>query len=138
NKREAKAWFETEFPVRFADLHNAQALGAWLYANITEDEGGRAVWRFQAEGVRAAVVAGRTVERWDAIERLRVPTLLVRGELSKDLPRSVYEKMQQMNPVIEGVELSGVGHWVHSEKFDEFVQVVELFLDRARQQSENR
>ncbi len=129
SKREAKEWFETQFPVLFSDLHDPLALGAWLYANITENSEGRAVWRFHAEGIRQAIVSGRNRERWQEIEQLSVPTLVVRGELSHDLPRDVFDRMLRSNKMIQGVEIAGAGHWVHSERHEPFVTAVREFTD---------
>ncbi len=139
DKQEAKRWFHEQFPVLFKNLTNAQALGAWLYANITEEAhhgsaNKRAIWRFHADGVRAAVVAGHTVERWDTIRAVKSPTLLIRGEHSRDLPRDVFHRMLKENPVFEGVEIKGAGHWVHSEQTEAFNQVVAEFLGRANAQ----
>lgn len=130
DKRTAKSWFDTEFPVLFNDLHNAAALGPWLYANMTEDETGHAVWRFDVDGIKAAVVAGHTIERWDTIRQIQCPTLLIRGELSQDLPRDVYIRMLRENPHFEGVEIEGASHWVHSEKTEAFNSAVDAFLKK--------
>lgn len=143
DKRAAKEWFETQFPVVFSDMGNAVALGAWLYANITDDpevtgasEGTRpATWRFQVDGVRGAVESGRSKERWAELENLKMPTLVIRGERSKDLPRDVFERMLKVGGsrgggTMEGVEIPGAGHWVHSEKLEEFNSVLAAFLDR--------
>lgn len=133
NKREAKDWFDHQFPIVFSDLSNAEALAAWLYANIVENQAGQAVWRFDAEGVRQAVLAGRNRERWEEIEALRVPTLVIRGERSSDLPQEVYLRMIQANSWIQGAIIPGAGHWVHSEKFEDFVAELDRFLGVAKQ-----
>ena len=130
DKRMAKNWFDSEFLVLFKDLPNAAALGPWLYANMTENEQGQGVWRFDVAGIKAAVVAGHSVERWDMIRQVQCPTLLIRGELSKDLPREVYERMLRENPHFEGLEIEGAGHWVHSEKTEAFNNAVSAFLKK--------
>lgn len=138
DKRTAKAWFDSEFPKIVPGLRTAAALGAWLYANITENDLGQAVWRFHAEGIRAAVDAGHSKDRWSDIETLTVPTLIVRGQLSTDLTQEVYEKMLHVagtragtqRPRVEGVQIEGVGHWVHSEKHEEFVAALERFFNK--------
>lgn len=128
DKRTAKAWFDHDFPVLFKDLSNAAVLGPWLYANITEDFDGHAVWRFDVPGIREVVRSGHSVERWDTIRAVKCPTLLVRGALSKDLPRDVYLRMLKENSNFEGVEIPGAGHWVHSEQTEAFNQAVASFL----------
>jgi esterase len=132
-KKEAKIWFETRFPIEFKDTAGAAALGPWLYANMKEDDQGRGVWRFQVEMVRGAVESGRTHDRWDEIEKLACPTLVVRGARSNDLPREVYEKMLAVGGgrgggTMEGVEIPDAGHWVHSEQTDLFNAAVDVFL----------
>ena len=130
-KRDAKSWFDNQFSVVFSDLPNAAALAAWLYANITENSAGEAIWRFDVDGIRQAVLFGRNRERWDEIEALRVPTLVIRGERSSDLPQDVYLRMIQVSSWIQGVVIPGAGHWVHSEKFDAFVAELDGFLGVA-------
>lgn len=132
SKREAKQWFDQEFPSVFSDVSNAIALGAWLYANIKEAPDGTAVWRFDVEGVKQAVFAGRDRERWDEFQSLRVPTLVVRGERSNDLPEDVYLRMIQTSSNFQGVVIPGVGHWVHSENFEYFVAALDRFFAAPR------
>lgn len=128
DRRAAKEWFDTEFKVRFAEHRKVEGLAAYLYANITENEKKEAVWRFYEPGIRETVERGRTEDRWDDIKSLSPPTLLVRGEYSTDLPRDLYEQVLARNPRIEGVEIKGSGHWIHSDKPDEFIKVLQSFL----------
>ncbi len=129
SKKEAKLWFDHEFPLIFKDQSNVMGLSAYLYANITENEDKEAVWRFSVPGIRESIAQGRATERWDDLGQLSVPTLLVRGENSKDLPRDLYEKVLAANRHIEGVEIKNSGHWVHSDQPELFIEVVRRFLD---------
>jgi len=64
---------------------------------------------------------------WDAI---RCPTLVLRGELSDVLPKSVATAMTQRGPRAELVEFAGVGHGpslLHAHQ----IAAVAAFLDRA-------
>ena len=36
--------------------------------------------------------------------------------------------MLKTNKLIEGVEIAGAGHWVHFDKPDEFISVLQNFL----------
>lgn len=128
SKREAKEWFDTEFMRIFAAEPNRVALAAYLYANLTENENKEAVWRFSEKGVRESITQGRAIDRWSEIRSLSMPTLLVRGEFSKDLPRVIFEKVLKANPRIEGVEIKGSGHWVHSDQPETFISVLERFF----------
>lgn len=128
NKREAKEWFDTEFMRLFADQSRREGLAAYLYANLKENEAKQAVWRFYEPGMRESVAQGRATERWDEIEELKVPTLVVRGEHSRDLPREIFDRMLAANLLIKGVEIAGAGHWVHSDQPDAFIEALKAFL----------
>lgn len=129
SKKAARAWFDTEFPRIFSAERKVAELAEYLYANIKENEKGEAVWRFSEHGIRESVAQGRTHERWDDISGLRMPTLVVRGELSGDLPRPVFERMLALNPLIQGVEIRGSGHWIHSDKPEVFIDVLRRFFN---------
>lgn len=128
SKREAKAWFDTEFMEIFADERRKEGLAAYLYANLTENEKKEAVWRFYEPGIRETVALGRSAEHWEQIEALSVPTLLMRGEYSRDLPREIYEQILQANLRIKGVEIPDAGHWVHSDQPEAFIQCLREFF----------
>ncbi len=128
SKVAAKEYFHMTFPEAFKEERNVRGLAEYLYANITENEKGQAVWRFFEPGIREGVAAARADRRWDDIETLSMPTLLIRGEFSKDLPREVYEKMLQVNHRITGVEIKNSGHWIHSEQIESFIKTLEDFL----------
>lgn len=131
SKREAKKWFDTEFVRLFATVRNVDGLAAFLYANLIEDESRKAVWRFYESGIRESIAQGRAVERWDEIAELKMPTLVVRGEHSNDLPRETYLRVLEANPLIQGVEVSGVGHWIHSEKPEVFISILAEFFGQS-------
>lgn len=133
NKREAKEWFDTEFMRIFAAEPNRVGLAAYLYANIIENEAKEAVWRFSEAGIRETIALGRARERWDEVRGLKMPTLWIRGERSRDLPRNVFEEVLGANPAIEGVEIKDVGHWVHSDQSDRFIQVLDRFFSGSPQ-----
>ncbi len=133
SKREAKVYFDTTFQKEFAESLQKEGLAAYLYANITEDEQKRGVWRFSEEGVRESVAQGRAEERWDEIRVLSMPTLLVRGAMSRDLPRDVFERILKENPRIQGIEIQGAGHWVHSDQPERFIEALRNFIQEHPQ-----
>jgi pimeloyl-ACP methyl ester carboxylesterase len=128
SKRTAKDWFDTRFLELFASNRQKEGLAAYLYANLIENENGEAVWRFNETGIRESVIQGRAQERWEDIADLPVPTLLVRGELSHDLPRETFDRMLTLNRNIKGVEIKGAGHWVHSDRPEEFIAALRSFF----------
>jgi len=128
DKRAAKQWFDTDFLRLFKDERQKEGLAAYLYANITENEKKEAIWRFSVAGIRESVANGREFERWDEVKALALPTLLVHGEFSKDLPRALFEEVLCANQTIEGVEIKNSGHWVHSDQPEVFIRVLKLFF----------
>jgi pimeloyl-ACP methyl ester carboxylesterase len=64
----------------------------------------------------------------DEIRALALPTLLVHGEFSKDLPRALFEEVLCANRTIEGVEIKNSGHWVHSDQPEVFIRVLKQFF----------
>jgi pimeloyl-ACP methyl ester carboxylesterase len=130
SKRAGREWFDVEFKKLYADHPKKDALAEFLYANLVEDEDKRAVWRFYEPGIRASIAQGRAQDRWAQAEALRMPTLLVRGALSQDLPREIFAETLFRNSRIEGVEIAGAGHWVHSDKPDEFIAALREFFGR--------
>lgn len=127
-KREARLFFEGPFLELFADAPKKEGLAAFLYANIMEDAAKHGVWRFYETGVRESIAQGRAEERWDEIRALPMPTLVVRGESSRDLPREVFARILRENPRIRGIEIQGAGHWVHSDQPEQFIRVLKDFL----------
>lgn len=128
DKRAAKSWFDHEFLELYRFLPHRRGLAAYLYANMTENESKQAVWRFYEPGIRETLARTRAVERWDEIAALAMPTLLVRGEASQDLPRDIYDRVLATNSRIQGVEIKGAGHWVHSDQPDLFIDALKAFF----------
>jgi pimeloyl-ACP methyl ester carboxylesterase len=128
SKREAKHWFDTRFMELFHDEGRKEALAAYLYANITENEKREAVWRFFEPGIRESIEQGRAMNGWEEIQSLSMPTLLIRGEFSRDLPRDLFDRMLAENPVIKGVEIPDSGHWIHSDQPELFIDALRTFF----------
>ncbi|MES2963815.1 MAG: alpha/beta hydrolase [Bdellovibrionota bacterium] len=128
SKKAAREWFDTRFMEIFAKNSKRKMLAEYLYANLMENERKEAVWRFFEPGIRESVEAGRATERWDEVSALSVPTLVIRGERSKDLPPEIFEKMKATNPLIRGLEILDSGHWVHSDQPDLFTEALRRFF----------
>jgi esterase len=129
-KLQAKEFFLNEFPGRLVTLghhENAETLGQYFYANLVESPHGGVDWRFSKEAIFASVLEGRAKDHWAELRQLPMPTLVIRGEKSKELDRDVFQRMGFANPNVETVEISNAGHWVHSEQSQEFLRVIRQF-----------
>ena len=121
-KLRAKEFFLNEYP--------DPVVGNYLYSNLEEKDGGTWDWRFSKAGIIESIRAGRAQDRWVEWEGLRIPTLLVRGERSTDLTREVFEECLRRNPITQGAEIKGAGHWVHYDQPELFIQTLQQFLNQ--------
>lgn len=126
-REEARHFFKNDFPSRVTTAEPLEVLAAFLYANLEEKEG-QWDWKFSKSGILETVRLGRQQDRWQEVASLKMPTLWIRGENSKELKPAVYEKILASNPMIQGVEVAGAGHWIHSEKPTEFSQALKNFV----------
>lgn len=129
NRDLARNFFEHDFPVVMKARPDALALGQFLYSNLQSEADGKMVWRFSKKGILDSLEAGRARNRWREWETLNVPTLLVRGEKSKDLSPETYKEMLARQTHAKGVEIADSGHWIHFDKPDEFIEVLKNFLN---------
>jgi len=120
NKKDAKEFLLNDF--------GDPVLGNYFYSNLVENDQGLIDWRFSKKGILESVMMGRKVDRWAEWKSLKMPTLLVRGENSEDLPQDIYEKMLQENPLVEGIVIKNAGHWVHFDQADAFIEELRAFL----------
>ncbi len=129
-KLQAKEFFLNDFRARLATLgshENAETLGQYFYANLIETPDGVVDWRFSKEAIFASVLEGRAKDHWAELRQLPMPTLVIRGERSRELEPEVFQRMKFANPNVEAVEISNAGHWVHSEQSQEFLRVIKQF-----------
>ena len=128
SKIEAKEFFMNQFKSLVKGRsENPDTLGAYFYSNIIETPTGQADWRFSKEAILRSVIEGRAKDQWNDLRSLNMPTLLIRGETSKELSVEEFKRMSVANPHIEAVEISNAGHWVHSDQPQEFLNVIRKF-----------
>jgi pimeloyl-ACP methyl ester carboxylesterase len=68
------------------------------------------------------------VELWGLYDKIRCPTMVLRGELSDLITRETTQRMSERGPRADVVEIAGVGHaptLIH----DDQIQLVRRFLD---------
>ncbi len=128
SKLAAKSFFMNEFMAIGKEYGQPQTLGAYLYSNIDELPDGRADWRFSTKAMIASVQQGRAQDHWNELRQLPMPTLVIRGENSKDLTADEFKRMQLSNPRVQGVEIPGAGHWVHFDQPQAFIKALRDFV----------
>lgn len=131
DKAAVKYFFDNEFKKAFPSKEPPAVLATFLQANLEEKNDGSYDWRFSKHAVFEIVREGHLKDRWLEVSSFKMPVLLIRGENSHILKQETYEKMLAVNPNIQGVELANAGHWVHYEKFEEFVQAFRKFVNES-------
>lgn len=99
--------------------------------SLMRTEDGKWTFKFDRALRRAERLAQRrpsVQDGWDAVARISIPTLLVRGELSNLLTRDVAEKFVSLVVDCKFVEIQGSGHSVPLDKPMEFQDAVLDFL----------
>lgn len=128
NKETIQAFFATEFFKKFTPKEPPAVLSTFLQANLEEKADGTYDWRFSKQAVYEMVREGHEKDRWLEVSSFKMPVLLIRGETSHVFKAETFEKMLQVNPQITGVTVPGVGHWVHFEKYQEFINELRHFI----------
>lgn len=127
NRDEARKFFNGEFQKVATARDRLEVLSQFFYANIEEKPDGTADWRFSKKGILETVTQGRSEDRWNEVQSLKMPTLWVRGANSKELSPENYQKILGSNPLISGVEIPDAGHWVHSDQPTLFIAALKNF-----------
>ena len=120
--------FGEAFARQFATPEQTTAMANFFYMNIEETPQG-ANWRFSLHGILQTIDEGLRVDRWAEWKRLKIPSLVIRGERSPDLPRVDYERMLKSNPHTRGAEIQDSGHWVHFDQPERFKALVQEFMN---------
>jgi esterase len=127
SKLAAKEFFMNEFPKLIRGWDQPETLGAYLYSSIIEIDGGAADFRFSKQAMIEVLQLGRAQDHWSELRQIPVPTLVIRGQNSKELTRANFDKMLQANPRIHGLEIPNAGHWVHSDQPEAFTKALKDF-----------
>ena len=111
SRQEARAFMDHQFLEKFPN----KMVKEFFYTNLI-DQGGRVDWIFSKSMVRQILETSRYQDEWAAFKSLKCPTLYIRGGDSLDLKESEFTQVLKNNSLIQGCQVEGAGHWVHSEK----------------------
>ncbi len=102
-----------------------RALRMFFLTNLKKDGEGYK-WRINLKGITS-----HYSNIWEPVKGGRVysgPALFIRGGASDYVKDEYIPLIMQLFPAAELKTLEGAGHWVHSEKPDEFTELVSSFL----------
>lgn len=128
NRAQARDFFQNKFKEVMNKEPAVDMLSAYLYANIADKEDGTVSWRFSPEAILESARQARSQDRWQQVSKITVPTLWIRGENSGTLKHEDWQKVLEMNSVIQGVEIPKAGHWVHADQPLAFVAAIKQFV----------
>jgi esterase len=128
----ARTFFDSTYENLISFHPQPRVISRFLYSNLEEKPNGEWDFRFFKKGILEALHAGHAQNRWETVEKLPMPVLWMRGEISTDLSRPVFEEILQRNPHVRGVEIAGAGHWIHFDQPSAFIAALKDFLtDRS-------
>lgn len=132
-------------PTEFADLDaartywrgvrpdiSAEALDSRIANTLREDACGRWVWKLDMAGIARARLdpdPTRQVDLWPHVERLRCPTLVLRGAQSDFLTTDTCEQMAARQPLLNWRQIPRAGHYVHDDNLGDYLIALRGFLD---------
>jgi pimeloyl-ACP methyl ester carboxylesterase len=124
------AWVEHTH--RYYPWRSKERIRARLAVSLRETPGGKLAKQYD-ERFRQGFggVADARDALAEAASGLRCPTLLVHGAASPVLTREMAERFAASVACVELVSIPGAGHSVAGDKPEEFLKVVEAFLDSA-------
>ena len=122
DRKSARDYFMNEF--------QDPKLGNFLMTNFVLNAGGQFIWGVNLQKIIEIIKQGRIYATWSVLQSLTCPILVLRGELSTDLPLERFEKMKTSNVHVQGVEIAGAGHLVHADRPDQFIEVLRNFLSK--------
>jgi esterase len=124
NRDAAREFFDSTFLQKY----KSETLKQFFYANMEEKPDRSFNWKFYKPGILETLWKARTLNQWPQFEALKIPTLLLRGEHSEDLPQPQFEEILERNSHIAGAVISNAGHWIHADNLKETVEQMDRFL----------
>jgi pimeloyl-ACP methyl ester carboxylesterase len=89
-------------------------------------EDGRVVYKRDPNLVKGFI----PTELWEWVNKITAPTLYILGGASNIVPPDTQALLKARLPRVEIVTMPGLGHYPHLEAPEEFLKIVEEFLDR--------
>ena len=101
-------------------------LRRFLLKNLGRNSDGKFFWKINLRGIQKNTAALR--EPVSSSKPFEKPSLFVRGEKSDYVRAEDEAQIHRLFPNVKIETIAGAGHWVHSEKPEEFCRRVFIFL----------
>ena len=110
---------------RYPDFTEEAVENRMKYSFVKGDDG-----RLRRKKSGDALRGSLATDLWPYVERMRVPTLLLRGATSQTVTDEAVERMERTLPDLEVVTVEGVGHMIPQGKPAEFLGLLEGYFKR--------
>ncbi|MBM3292573.1 alpha/beta hydrolase [Candidatus Bathyarchaeota archaeon] len=77
-----------------------------------------------------SIRAGMNIDLWPYVNRIKIPTLLLKGGTGSIISPETVEKMEKSIPKLETVTIQGTGHMIPQDKPQEFEEEIKKFLKK--------
>lgn len=110
------------------------SLRAWLLMNVHEFKPGQFAWRVNLDVILEAFQTHIRTFPNELLEENTYagPTIFIGGEKSEYIPVTDHPDILEKFPNAQFEYISGAGHWVHSQKPNEFLEVLLKFLQKNK------
>jgi pimeloyl-ACP methyl ester carboxylesterase len=126
----AKATAERGDAKRAMRLLGATILGQQFYSQLSE----RRLEQIDANATRAEFLgSGFAPLAAEQLRNVRPPTLLITAQHSHDLFHRLADRLEELLPNVERVEIEEASHMMHEDNALAFNQAAEIFLEKHRQ-----
>ncbi|ESO97360.1 hypothetical protein LOTGIDRAFT_203749 [Lottia gigantea] len=102
----------------------------FLLTNLVENSNGDVEWRINLDSIISNFnkILGFPTDIHDVT--FDKPSLFIGGTRSPQISGNTIPKIKEFFPTCDIELIEGAGHWVHSEKSNQFLQIVKNFLDQ--------
>lgn len=128
-EREANGWVSEEDLV--ADLKKSNAktpeeiLRSYAHYGSKKREDGRIVWKRDPNLAKGFV----PTELWRFVREIKCPAIYILGGASRIVPPETQQELKKALPDVQIVVMPGLGHYPDQEATEDFVKILQSFLD---------
>jgi pimeloyl-ACP methyl ester carboxylesterase len=118
--------------LKLAETIKSIAVRQFLLKNLVRNKAGKFEWALNLDAIQKGLPAlmdgidAKSVE--DGLKLTGFPVLFIRGGNSDYINAEEEVFIKKLFPDAQIKTIEGAGHWVHSEKTEEFIRVVKKFL----------
>lgn len=104
----------------------------FLTKSIHRNKDGSYQWKINVEALGNSlpeIMQGIDIEKYAPLVNADMPVLFIKGELSDYIPEEDIPEIKKLYPKASVETMFDSGHWIHAEKPEAFLSVVNQFLE---------